>query len=109
MLDAAQKPIRVIEGQNFLVREKIQLTQCLERLEHARFLKERMPRSIDELQCLHDEFDFANAADAKLDVTMELIRSDYVTFDPAFAVGDLLEQIGRPALRITRSLILPRE
>src|SRR5205814_10548566 len=68
-----------------------------------------MPRSVGELQRLHDEFDFANAADAKLDVTMELVRSNYIAFDAALDVGDLLEQVGRRALRINKRLMLSQE
>ena len=40
-----------------------------------------MARSIDELQRLHDKFDFANAADAKLDVAMKVLRSNYITLN----------------------------
>src|SRR6476661_7062275 len=68
-----------------------------------------MPRSIDELQRLHDEFDFANAADAKLDVAMELVRSNYVAFNAALDVCDLFEQIRSRALRINKRLMLPQE
>src|SRR5262249_19775361 len=109
MLDAAQKSIRAIKCQDFLVREKIQFTQRTQRLEHARFLEERMPGSIDELQCLHNEFDFANAADAKLDVAVKLLLSHYIAFDAALNVSDLLEQIGRRTLRINKRLMLPQE
>ena len=109
MLDAAEKSIRVIKSQNFLAREKMQLTQCSQRLEHTRFLQERMLRSVDELQRLHDEFDFANAADTELDVALEFVRSNYIALDAALDVGDLLEQIGRCALRINERLMLPQE
>src|SRR5438552_18688404 len=108
MLDAAEKSIRVIKSQNFLAREKMQLTQCSQRLEHTRFLQERMLRSVDELQRLHDEFDFANAADTELDVALELVRSNYIALDAALDVGDLLEQIGRCALPINdRPMVAP--
>src|SRR5437667_227209 len=61
------------------------------------------------VQCRHDEFDFANAADAKLDVAMELVRSNYIALNAALYVGDLLEEIGRCALRINKRLMLPQE
>ena len=68
-----------------------------------------MPRSIDKLQRLHDKFDFANATDAKLDVTMELVPSNYVAFNAALDVCDLPDEIRRGALRIDKRLMLPQE
>src|SRR5205823_11455435 len=68
-----------------------------------------MPRSVDELQCLHDQFDFANAADAELDVTLELVPANYITFNAEFDIGDLIEQIGGCALWINERLMLPQE
>jgi len=109
MLDAAEKSIRVIKSQNFLAREKMQLTQCSQRLEHTRFLQERMLRSVDELQRLHDEFDFATAADTELVVALDFVRSNYIALDAAIDVGDLLEEIGRRALWINKRLMLPKE
>src|SRR5436189_248547 len=54
MLNAAEKPICFVECQHFIAWKKIQLTKCSQGFEHTRFLQERMMRSVDELQRLHN-------------------------------------------------------
>src|ERR1051326_9068795 len=109
MLDATQKPIGPIKSQGFLRGQQIQFTQCSQRLEHAGLLQKRMPRSMRELQRLHDEFDFANTADTELDIPMQLVGSNYIAFDAALNVGDLLQQVRRGALGIDKRLMLSQE
>src|SRR5262249_15925822 len=70
VFDSAEKSIRAVQSQNFFAREQIQLSKCVECLEHTRFLEERMARAMDKLQCLHDEFDLANAAAPKFYVAI---------------------------------------
>ena len=43
-----------------------------------------MTRSVDKLQCLHDEFDFANTTASKFHITLELVRADYVALGPIY-------------------------
>src|SRR6058998_3076753 len=50
MLNTPEKPIRLVERQNFIVRKKIQLAKTPQRFKHARFLQERMARPVDELK-----------------------------------------------------------
>src|SRR4029077_4809278 len=69
-----EESIRIIQRQNFIVREQIQFSQCAERLEHTRFLQKRITRAMDKLQRLHDELDVANAAAPKFYVALQLFR-----------------------------------
>src|SRR5438094_68552 len=98
MLHAAEKPVRFVERQHFVARKKIQLTECSQRLEHARFLQECMVRSMNELQCLHYELDFANTTTAEFDIALELVRSNDVALDAALDVGDPIEEMRGVAL-----------
>src|SRR5213080_4413262 len=66
-------------------------------------------RAVDELKGLHHEFDLANAAPAKFDVTLKLVRSDNVALNASLDVGDLVEQIGCRAPRINERLMLSEE
>src|SRR6266567_3721424 len=109
MLHAAEKSVSNIASQHFLARKKIQLTKRSERLEHTWFLQERMSRSVDKLQGLHDEFDLANSAASKFHIAFELVRADDVALDAPFDTGDLIQQIGRCAPGINKRLMLPQE
>ena len=109
MLNAPEKPIRLVERQHFIVRKKIQLAKTPQRFKHARFLQERMARPVDELKCLHHELDFANATAAEFDVAFKLVWSDHVALDASLDVGNLIEQIGGRALWINKRLMLPQE
>ena len=107
MLNAPEKPVCVVECQHFIVRKEIQLTECAQSFEHARFLEERMTRTVNELKRRHDEFDFANAANTKFDVALELVGSHHVALNAPLDIGDLVEQIGRGAPGINKRLMLP--
>src|SRR5439155_13993833 len=71
--------------------------------------QEGVMRAVDELECLHHEFDLANAASAKFDVALKFVRSDNVTLNTSLDVGDLVEQIGCRAPRINERLMLSEE
>src|ERR687888_279729 len=58
-----------------------------------------MTRSVDKLQCLHDEFDLANTTAPKF----------YVALDAPLDTGDFIQQIGRCAFRVNKRLMLPQE
>ena len=91
MLDAPEKPIRIIQSQNFIGSEQIQFAKRSQRFKHARFLQERMPRSVDQLQRLHDEFDVADAATSKLHVATQFLSSHDISLDAMFDVRDFVE------------------
>src|SRR6266542_4404448 len=68
-----------------------------------------MPRSVDKLQGLHDEFDFANTAAPKFHVAFQLVLADDVAFNTPLDTGNFVQQIGRGALGINERLMLPQE
>src|SRR6185312_1478845 len=68
-----------------------------------------MPRSVDKLQSLHDEFDLANTAASKFHVAFELVRADDVALDAPLDTGNFIQQIGRCARGINERLMLPQE
>src|SRR4029077_16183731 len=109
VLNAAEEAIRIIQRQNFIVREQIQFSQCAERLEHTRFLQKRITRAMDKLQRLHDELDVANAAASKFYVALQLFRPNYVALDAVLDVRNLLEQIRRCTFRVDEWLMQPQE
>src|SRR6266480_6194012 len=109
VLYPTEKPIGVIASQYFISRKKVQLAQGPQRLEHACFLQERMTRSVDQLQGLHDEFDFANTTASKFYVAFELVRADDVALDTPLDAGDFIQQIRRRAFGINERLMLPQE
>src|SRR4030095_1928607 len=90
MLHTAEEPVSVIQNQHFLARKKIQLAQRSQRLEHCWFLQERMTRSVDKLQGLHDEFDLANTATSKFHVAFQFVRAHDVALDAPFDTGDFI-------------------
>src|SRR5437870_11433047 len=95
MLCPAKKPISAIKVDNFISRNQFELGETLERLQCAWLLQKGMPRSVDKLERLHNEFDFANSAAAKLDVALQFILPDDIAFNSSFDIGDLVQQIGR--------------
>src|SRR5262249_39197549 len=109
MLHAAEEPVRIITRQHFIVRKEIQLAKRSQRFEHIRFLQKRVTRSMDKLQCLHDEFDLANTTASKLYVALELVRPDYVALDAPLDTGNFIQQIGRRAFRVNKRLMLSQE
>src|SRR5438270_751238 len=109
MLDAAKKPIPFVQFHDFIARKKVQLMKASQRFQHARFLQEGVARPVNELKRLHDKFDLANAAGAKLDVAAEILLSHDIALDASLDVGDLVEQIGRGTARINKRLMLPQE
>src|SRR4029453_15630692 len=64
---------------------------------------------MDQLQCLYDEFDFANTAAAEFYIPFEFVDADDVAFDAPFDAGNFVQQIGRRAPRINKRLMLPQE
>ena len=66
-----------------------------------------MTCTVNELERLHDEFDLANAANAKFDVALEFVGSHHVALNAPLDIGDLVEQIGRGAPGIDKRLMLP--
>src|SRR5437868_10618263 len=109
MLYPAEKPVGVVQRQHLRARKKVQFTKRSQRLEHAWFLQERMTRSMDQLQRLHDEFDVANAAASEFYVALQLFGSDNVALDAVLDICNLIQQIVRRALGIDERLMLPEE
>ena len=68
-----------------------------------------MPRSVDELQGLHDELDLPNTAAPKFYVAFELVRTNYVALDAPLDTGNFIQQIGRCAPGINKRLMLSQE
>src|SRR4051794_34628138 len=68
-----------------------------------------MARSVQQLQRLHDELDFANAARAQLDVTRKFLVTHHVALNPAFDCRNLVEQIAAWTLRKDERLMLPQK
>src|SRR5262245_57778379 len=95
VFNTAEKSICIVQRQNFVVWEQIQFSQCAERLEHTRFLQKRITRAMDQLECLDDELDLANAAASKFYIALQLFRPNHVTLDAVLDVRNLLEQIRR--------------
>ena len=109
MFHASEKPIGVVQSQHFVGRKKVQFTKRSQRLEHTGFLQERMPRSMDQLQRLYDEFDVANTAASKFHVAFQLCRSNNVALDAVLDVRNFIQQIACRAFWINKGLMLPRE
>src|SRR5438309_4732995 len=109
MLDAPKKPIPFVQFHDFIARKKVQLMKASQRFQHARFLQEGVARPVNELKRLHDKFDLANAAGAKLDVAAEILLSHDIALDASLDVGDLVEQIGRGTAWINKRLMLTQE
>src|SRR6266478_3496622 len=68
-----------------------------------------MTGCMDQLQCLHDEFDVANAAPAKFDVTLQVFRSNEIALDALLDVSNFVQQFGSRAFRINKWLMLSQE
>src|SRR5438477_13161152 len=68
-----------------------------------------MPRSVDELESLHDEFNLADSAAAEFHVTLKRFVTDDIAFDSAFDAGDFVQQVRRGASRINKRLMLPEK
>ena len=58
-----------------------------------------MSRSMQELEGLHDKFDFPNPAGAQLDVSLDVFVTNDVPLDPSLDCGNFVEQIRRGAPR----------
>src|SRR5207247_9871406 len=97
MLHTAEKPVCFVKRQHFVARKKIQLTEGSQGLEHARFLQECIVRSMDKLQCLHYELDFANTTAAEFDIARERVRANDVALDARLEVRELIRGISRSA------------
>ena len=106
VFDAPEEAVACFQGASFTARDQFQLRQDRERLQSARFLQERVPRSVQKLERLHDKFDLANPAGAQFDVPLDVFVPDDVALDPSFDRGDFVEQIRRRALGINERLML---
>src|SRR6266536_5350796 len=109
MFYSPEKPVRLVQRQHFVRRKKVQFTKRSQRLEHTGFLQERIPRSMDQLQRLYDEFDVANTAASKFHVAFQLCRSNNVALDAVLDVRNFIQQIACRAFWINKGLMLPRE
>src|SRR5437868_7507016 len=109
MLDQTQKAITAIQIENFFPRDDFKprkRSQCAER---TRLLEESVTASMDELQRLHHEFDFANATATELQIALHRVRPGDLAFNPALDGGDLVEQIRGRTPRINERLMLPQK
>ena len=68
-----------------------------------------MTRSVNQLKCLHDEFDLANATPSKFHIARQLFRSNNVALDAVLNTCNLSQQTGCGALRVNERLMLPQE
>ena len=93
----AQETIGRFQGAGFIAWNQFQFREDRERLQRACFLQERVPRSMQELERLHDKFDLTNAARAQLDVSPDVFVTNDVPLDPSFDRGNFVEQIRRRA------------
>ena len=64
---------------------------------------------MDQLQRLHNEFDFANAAGAELDVALEIFVTNDVALDASFDNRDFIQQIRCRTFRINERLMMSQE
>ena len=106
VLDAPEETIGCLQVARFTTRDQFQLREDWERLQGTCFLQERVPRSMQELECLNDKFDFTNPACAQLDVPPDVFVTNDVPLDPSLDRGNFVEQIARRALRINEGLML---
>ena len=88
---------------------QFQLGEDREGLERVRFLQESVPRSVQELERLHDKFDFTNSAGAQFDVAIDIFVTDDVSLDPPFQRENFIEQIRRGAPRVNEGLMLAKK
>ena len=109
MLDPSQKSVRPVKIDNFLLRDELEPCESTQRVQGARFLQECMTGAVNELERLHHEFDLANAAASKLNVTLQIVRPYYVTLDPPFDAGDFVEKVRSRTLRVNKWLMLPQK
>ena len=68
MFDASQKPIRFVENAHLGGRQQFELGDGAQSLQCSLLLQERFMRAVDELQCLNDKLDLADAAGAQFNV-----------------------------------------
>ena len=109
MLGPAEKPIRAIKIDNFISRNQFELGDTLERLQCAWLLQKGVPRSVDKLQRLHNEFNFANTTATKFNIPLQFALSYDIPLDSSFDIGDLVQQIRRRTFRVNERLMLPQE
>ena len=67
------------------------LVEFLQRRQRLRALQKRIAARVENLQCLRDEFDFANAAAAQFDVAIEFAGFDDFVLDALFHRGNFLQ------------------
>ena len=68
MLDAPQKPIGIVENAHLGDRQQFELRDGAQSLQGSLLLQEGLMRAVDELQCLDDKLDLANAARTQFNV-----------------------------------------
>ena len=79
VLDAAQEAIRVGQRGARLGGDVAGIDQCLQRRQQAAFAQRGFAAAADQLQCLHQEFDLADAPWSALDVVGQLLARDFGT------------------------------
>src|SRR5438309_8916045 len=84
MLRSAKKAIRALKIDNFLSRDQLEFAEAVKRLQGIRLLQKCVSRAVDELECLHDEFNFADPTTAEFHIPAEPALSDNIAFDPSF-------------------------
>ena len=109
VLDLAEEAIGAIKIDNFFLRDQFEFRQGTQRLHGACFLQESVAAAVDELERLHDEFDFTNSATPKFNVPVQFVRSQCFAFYPPFDVCDFIEQIRGRAARVNERLMLAQE
>src|SRR5690349_20982437 len=106
MLNLAKESVGAIELDTFSMSNQFEAGEGTQRVQRIRFLQERMATAVNELQCLDDKLDLANAAAPELHISLEI--SGKVVLDPALDARNFVEQIRRRTARIDQRLVLPQ-
>src|SRR5437016_5324985 len=109
MLDLTEKAIGTVKIDNLTMGNDLESRQRAQRIQRACVLKKRVTSAVNELKCLHDEFDLANPAAPELYVPLQFIRTHDVALDPLFDLSEPIEQVRCRAFWINEWLVLPQE
>src|SRR5574341_1846388 len=91
MLDVSEKPIRVRQLPTGVRVDQLLATKRVERLHGVALSNGRQLPAEEGLDRLYDKLDFANAADAELDVSLQFALGLHLFVDGCFDRPDLLE------------------
>ena len=91
MLHVAQEAVGIREFPGVGFGQQMVLHHFFQRRQRLGILQEGNPPRLQQLQCLDDEFDFANSAASQLDVAIDFARLHHFVFNAQFRLGDFAQ------------------